>query len=553
MPLQINLNADLPTQELINVYNLLPPDIRVNRLQATGNVTGNIGNPTASVNFNIRDDGSQELGNIAGRGELTYGNNQVKVNNTQLIVNDGTIDIDAITDLETNNWNADLAINAITLTPFVRQYCLTMGNCPENINTATLISANEGNIQARGNFNNLDLDNIDAISNLQLTLDGGSVEVDSRLENGVILANADAKEINLNNLITDFAVDTNIVTSNLQLESSIQELITFGQQNLTTLNLNLSSEVLVNGGLVNLSGSLNPQNTAFLATASGINLNNLTSPITIETSRVNLSLLTAELINNQTNFTSIDNVIASLPSLIVNADNRLRGGGGIVNSQTNISNGLVRVNANAQNINAQQLIADFPLDVNQVNSQININVSLQEVIATAINYLDTQTLSPLNSLVLNANSNFNLAQGGGVAVTNISNNQWGINLNTEDINIDNFAQQLDLNLDNQLLANSPLNSQVNLRGSLAPLLTNNPTAMVEVTQALVNLGDNNLNARGRFDVVNLFSNIDINNLALDIETQADLETIPANAILAQFPQEEGIRLLPDEANLSGGR
>ncbi|AUC60172.1 protein of unknown function DUF490 [Cyanobacterium sp. HL-69] len=551
LPLQINLNADLPTQELINVYNLLPPDIRVNRLQATGNVTGNIGNPTASVNFNIRDDGSQELGNIAGRGELTYGNNQVKVNNTQLIVNDGTIDIDAITDLETNNWNADLAINAITLTPFVRQYCLTMGNCPENINTATLISANEGNIQARGNFNNLDLDNIDAISNLQLTLDGGSVEVDSRLENGVILANADAKEINLNNLITDFAVDTNIVTSNLQLESSIQELITFGQQNLTTLNLNLSSEVLVNGGLVNLSGSLNPQNTAFLATASGINLNNLTSPITIETSRVNLSLLTAELINNQTNFTSIDNVIASLPSLIVNADNRLRGGGGIVNSQTNISNGLVRVNANAQNINAQQLIADFPLDVNQVNSQININVSLQEVIATAINYLDTQTLSPLNSLVLNANSNFNLAQGGGVAVTNISNNQWGINLNTEDINIDNFAQQLDLNLDNQLLANSPLNSQVNLRGSLAPLLTNNPTAMVEVTQALVNLGDNNLNARGRFDVVNLFSNIDINNLALDIETQADLETIPANAILAQFPQEEGIRLLPDEANLSG--
>lgn len=549
--LEINLDADLPTQELINVYNLLPPEIRVSRLQATGNITGNIGNPSALVNFNLPDDNNQELGNITGRGELAYGNNQLRVDNTQLIVNDGTINVNGLTDLATSNWNADLVINSLTLTPFVRQYCLTMGNCPENINTATLITANEGNIQARGNFNNLDLDNIDAISNLQLTVDRGSIEVDSRLENGVILANADAREINLNNLITDFAVDTNIITSNLQLESSIQELITLGQQNLTTLNLNLNSEVLVNGGLVNLSGGVNPQNTAFLATASGINLNNLTSPITVETSRVNLSLLTAELINNQTNFTSLENIIASLPSLVVNADNRLLGGGGIVNSQTNISNGLVRVNANAQNINAQQLIADFPLDVNQVNSQININVSLQEVVATAINYLDTQTLSPLNSLVLNANSSFNLAQGGGVAVTNISNNQWGINLNTEDINIDNLAQQLDLNLDNQLLANSPLNSQVNLRGSLAPIFSNNPSAGVEVTQALVNVGDNNLNARGRFDVVNLFSNIDINNLALDIETQADLETIPANAILAQFPQEDGIRLLPDEANLSG--
>ncbi|AFZ47674.1 protein of unknown function DUF490 [Cyanobacterium stanieri PCC 7202] len=552
-PLQINLDADLPTQELINVYNLLPPEIKVSRLQATGNITGNIGNPSASVNFNLPDDGSQDLGKITGRGELAYSDNQLRVDDTQLIVNDGTINVNGLTDLETNNWNADLVINSLTLTPFVRQYCLTMGNCPENINTATLISANQGNIQARGNFNNLDLDNIDAISNLQLTVDRGSIEVDSRLENGVILANADAREINLNNLITDFAVDTNIITSNLQLESSIQELITLGQRNLTTLNLNLSSEVLVNGGLVNLSGGVNPQNTAFLATASGINLNNLnaTSPITIETSRVNLSLLTAELINNQTNFTSLENIIASLPSLTVNADNRLRGGGGIVNSQTNISNGLVRVNANAQNINAQQLIADFPLDVNQVNSQINVNVSLQEVVATAINYLDTQTLSPLNSLVLNANSNFNLAQGGGVAVTNISNNQWGINLNTEDINIDNLAQQLDLNLDNQLLANSPLNSQVNLRGSLAPIFSNNPSAIVEVTQALVNVGETSLNARGGFDVINLVSNLDITNVALDIETQADLETIPANAILAQFPQEDGIRLLPDEANLSG--
>ncbi|MGY6530347.1 MAG: translocation/assembly module TamB domain-containing protein [Cyanobacterium sp.] len=553
LPLQINLDADLPTQELINVYNLLPPDIRVNRLQATGNITGKIGNPSALITFNLPDDGSQALGNIAGRGELAYDNNQLRVNNTQLIVNDGTIDIDALTNLETNSWNADLAINSITLTPFVRQYCLTMGNCPENINTATLISANQGNIQARGNFNNLDLDNIDAITNLQLTIDGGNVVLDSRLENGVILANADARNINLNNLIPDFAVDTNIISSNLQLESSIQELITLGQQNLTTLNLNLTSEVLVNGGLVNLSGEVNPQNTAFLATASEINFNNLNapSPITIETSRVNLSLVTSELINNQTNFTSLDSIIASLPSLVVNADNRLRGGGGIVTSQTNIRNGLVRVNANAQNINAQQLIANFPLDVNQVNSRINLNVSLQEVVATAINYLDTQTLSSLNSLVVNANSNFNVAQGEGVAVTNISNNQWGINLNTENINVDNFAQQLDLNLDNQLLATSPLNSQVNLRGSLAPIFSNNPSAGVEVTQALVNLGENNLSARGRFDVVNLFSNIDINNLALDIETQADLETIPANAILAQFPQEEGIRLLPDEANLSG--
>ncbi|MBE9222037.1 translocation/assembly module TamB domain-containing protein [Cyanobacterium stanieri LEGE 03274] len=552
-PLQINLDADLPTQELINVYNLLPPEITVSRLQATGNIIGNIGNPSALVNFNLPDNNNQELGNITGRGELAYDNNQLRVNNTQLIVNDGTINVNGLADLETSNWNADLVINSLTLTPFVRQYCLTMGNCPENINTATLISANQGNIQARGNFNNLDLDNIDAISNLQLNVDRGSIEVDSRLENGVILANADAREINLNNLITDFAVDTNIITSNLQLESSIQELITLGQRNLTTLNLNLSSEVLVNGGLVNVSGGVNPQNTAFLATASGINLNNLNpvSPITVETSRVNLSLLTTELINNQTNFTSLENIIASLPSLTVNADNSLLGGGGVVNSQTNISNGLVRVNANAQNINAQQLIADFPLDVNQVNSQINVNVSLQEVVATAINYLDTQTLSPLNSLVLNANSNFNLAQGGGVAVTNISNNQWGINLNTEDINIDNLAQQLALNLDNQLLANSPLNSQVNLRGSLAPIFSNNPSAVVEVTQALVNVGETNLNARGRFDVINLVSNLDITNVVLDIETQADLETIPANAILAQFPQEEGIRLLPDEANLSG--
>ena len=633
-PLQIDFNADLPTQELIEVYNIIPPEIKVNQLQARGNFTGSINNLEGLINFNLPPSNIPSSSEIDGKGELTLKDNRINLHDTQLTVNNGTIALAGETNLTTKNWDADLVITSVALTPFFTQYCVRMGNCPANLNTAIPIIAQQGNVKVRGNFDNLDLDNLSATSDIRLTIDRGNAILSSSLDNGRVIANAQAQEISLNQIVDNLPVNSTIINSDIQLTAEVEELLTLGERNLNTLNLRFTSELGVNGGLVNVSSNVDAQNTTLLANLVAVDLTNINPALglQVQESRFDLSVNTPELINTPINFAD-DNFLASLPSLRVDGDSRIALAQGFVNantrinnqqttivsnfsginlntltndsvrgeiargdldflantgelwnavrqplaiatvgeinslrvdsnlntifadgnidSQTTIANGLVTVRANAQNLEAQQILTNFPLDATAIDSRVNLNVSLGEILTATTNYFNNETISALNSLNLNAVTNFNLAQGRGELTTGINNNRWQGILNTEEINIDNLAQQLSITLDNQLLADSPLNTSINVQGSFASLLEANPSTAIEVNSALLQWGDNQVTASGRLSLVNLLTNPDITNLALNIESQTDLATIPANEILAQIPQQEGIRLLPEELNLQG--
>ena len=100
MPLDFNLNADLPTTKLIASYYVLPPEVTMGNLQLKGQIQGNLTEPNAQVNWQIPSAQTSGLGEISGKGELTVIGKKIEITNTKLVANDGTVTVSGSGDLD---------------------------------------------------------------------------------------------------------------------------------------------------------------------------------------------------------------------------------------------------------------------------------------------------------------------------------------------------------------------------------------------------------------------------------------------------------------------
>lgn len=333
------------------------------------------------------------------------------------------------------------------------------------------------------------------------------------------------------------------------INNNLENLITA----LSSLKINADSRIRVAGGIINNRVDIDNQQTNITGDIQTVNLNQINPNIqaSIREGNLNFSANTQEIVSILQPNLNLDS-LQQITSLTGDSNLIVITPQGKIASNTNINNNLVTINATTNNLSARQLLPTFPLDANNINTQINLQANLPEIINASVNYLNQETLNTIDSLTITGKSNFNLAEGKVNLTANLNNNQWQVNVNSQGINLDNISQQLSLNLaDNQPLTTSPLNSQISLQGNLNGIDINNPSMSVAITAMNLDLGENQLQGKGKFDLVNLLTNPDINNVALEINSRIDLATLPINAFLAEIPQEEGIKLLPEEINLKG--
>ena len=128
--LDVDFQTELPIDEITDVYGItndfksffgagLPIDLvasffikrdpylglALGTLNANGSIQGSLANPQANIQWQLSQ------GVFSGQGEIAFINNHLKLQNSQLRVGEGTIDLEADADFEQRDWQA--AVNAL--------------------------------------------------------------------------------------------------------------------------------------------------------------------------------------------------------------------------------------------------------------------------------------------------------------------------------------------------------------------------------------------------------------------------------------------------------
>ena len=146
--------TDINTDALAQDYDIaLPEDVVVGNLSADINAAGEVRSPTAFASFRLSES------DFPGTGDVAFANNIVTLDNTQLFVADGTLSANALLNLDSRNFQADVATRRIPVQRFTDQ-------------AEGLLSAN---LSASGNLDALDLGSVQvageaAIANAQVQL-----------------------------------------------------------------------------------------------------------------------------------------------------------------------------------------------------------------------------------------------------------------------------------------------------------------------------------------------------------------------------------------------
>ena len=272
MPVTLNFTADLPTEKIIAPYYQFPTQIEVGSLTATGEVKGTIANPEALVQWQIPPEKTSpsDENNISGEGEIALINNNLLLQDTELQVGEGKIEVEGNSNLQTKTWQTDLKANSIALTPFLSQLEL------EGINLDRPISINNANAQLKGKLDALDPNKIQGVAELNLDIDGGDVAVNSKLNEGRIQANAVTRDISVGKFIPNLPIPTEIQSARLDLSGRLQQLLEFSENpNLSSVDANLNANVATADGTVIARGKLSNNQWQTDIRAANLNTNYL--------------------------------------------------------------------------------------------------------------------------------------------------------------------------------------------------------------------------------------------------------------------------------------
>ncbi len=583
MPLNFNFQADLPIAKIIAPYYNLPDEISISKLLAQGEIKGNLEKPQASVNFEIPQPAASSARQISGSGKLVLADNKFSLTNTKLIVNQGKVAVDGILDLKSRNWQANLAANQITLTPFLAQLCRASDSCPDaQLDLTRPITLENTTIQLNGkleevaqtrtkrrkrkakenlkNINNpakkqnplavLGLDKIQGKAKFSLRVDGGTISVDSNLDKGQIQATVKAKQIPVQNFLPAFPLKTDLVTGNVNIQGAIDELLSIPEKVPSSFNIEADATLAVEGGIINATTNLNSETIEVFASINQVALEEILpfEAVEVEGTQVNISANTKELFALVRQPFELSD-LANLNSLNANADLELAVGTGKVNANAKLDANLVQITAVTNNISSQEILPNLPLDIDNVDAQVNLSANLRDLLALGTSYSDNQSIATIPSLRLTADASLEVANGRVSVLANVQNNQWQANINANELNPDILVKQLSLLPVEETLNLPNLSANLNLAGNVNPWLQPNPTLPIEAKSVAINLGENYLSANGNLTIANLFTQPDISNLQLNVQAQSDLATLPINPILAQLRAQN--TLLPQAINLTG--
>ncbi|MEM9273906.1 MAG: translocation/assembly module TamB domain-containing protein [Cyanobacteria bacterium P01_F01_bin.143] len=409
MPLEFNFTSELPLEDLARPYYELPAEVTVNNLTAQGKVMGTISDLNAVVNWQIPEAETGTATNVAGSGEVFFSNNQLQVQNTQVSVGDGVADVDAIADLETNQWQADVNANALYLTPF-----LSALEIP-NVNLDRPVSVDNLDVQLNGRLDELDPNKVTAVADVDLDINRGKVAVNSQLNSGVIEATTTTDNIALQPFVEDLLpVSANLNRGIINVSGKLEELLAFAEeQKLDSFKLDADLGLDVDGNAIAVDSQLDSGIVSGNVNTNSINLNRIVAALPVN----------ANLRSSATSFSGeLQQLLAfaengDLSSFRADVDADLDLAGGAVNAIAQLNNNQFSTNIDANDISSAALLNTVSrrsltsLDIEDIDAQIDISGDISPLLNNEINIpisID-QVAVQSGAQQLNASGNLNFS------------------------------------------------------------------------------------------------------------------------------------------------
>ena len=459
---------------------------------------------------------------------------------------------------------------------------------------------------------NPNLNAFDATFNARLAAAQGTATATGRVNNGTIVASANANQIPLSQFIPNLSQPVTLNSAQVNATGPLEELLALGDNpNLNAFDATFDARLAAAQGTATATGQVNNGTVVASANANQIPLSqfipNLSQPVTLNSAQANVTGPLEELLALGDN--------PNLNAFDATFDARLAAAQGTATATGQVNNGTVVASANANQIPLSQFIPNLSQPVTLNSAQANVTGPLEELLALGDN-------PNLNAFDATFDARLAAAQGTATATGQVNNGTVVASANANQIplsqiianlsvpttlvesrvNVSAPLEQLlalrdnpdlnrfDASLDAKLavaqgivnatgqLANNQwqtnvvasnlntsllneqfalvdpklnlpdLNARLNLTGNLDSFYNSGVDTTVQANTVAVQLGEQFLEANGNILLSNLTTNPDVTRLDLEVAARSNLETLPLTQLIAQIPSQQ---FLPQEIDATG--
>ncbi len=532
MPVALGFKANIPGGRLVKPYYTSPQNVSIGTLNAQGQVGGTLGQPQGKIEWYAPGIINVSGENIAGRGAILLGGENILVQDTVLTSDEGNITLKGLGNIKKKQWQTLITVNRFSLNPFV-QFACSLVTCPPQV-LSQAITLNSGNINIAGKLDNFALNTINSQGNLRLTVGQGAIAVDTNLSQGNITATAVVSGLLLDPYLPNIAVPVQLSRSNINLSGSLLDIFQEGKLNINRLNVNGNVQLTVAGSPINANIEVGNGILTTVAQVGSIALNPLIPNLPVQSNVINSDVIVTGNLNSL--LSSLGNT-PDISSFRGNAKVQLTVDGSPINLVGNLGSGRVRGVVDLSTISLDNLIPNLPITAQLVGGQATVSSEILPLLST------TPDLSRAQATV---NLQLATAEGTIDTLTRLQNNQW----NTE-ITASNLNPALILT---QIVPDAPpidindLNAQITLSGSLVSLFDEGGILPINANNITVQADGQDLKARGNILISNPLTAPDAT-VNLSVEATSTLDDLPLTQLISLIPLDQ--QFLPEELQLKG--
>ncbi|MBR8826513.1 MAG: translocation/assembly module TamB domain-containing protein [Gomphosphaeria aponina SAG 52.96 = DSM 107014] len=271
LPLNFEFQGEVPVGKIAAEYGIKADT--PSKLTTRGKVGGTLANIQGNLDW--------EIPRIILAGESFSGDGQVLLNDKNLILNDtqlrtatGEINVEGSSNIASQNWQVAVDGKDFPLDPILAQIQLPQLAIPHNVDLEN------ARIRLTGNTYALAPEKIMGVANLGLNVAEGTVLVNSKLNQGIVNAEATANKIPISEIVTTLPVPVGLVGSRVNLTANLADLLALqSSQDLSQVNVTADALLTTAAGTVNVTGNLNNNQLQSEITAENLAAAQLVNPL----------------------------------------------------------------------------------------------------------------------------------------------------------------------------------------------------------------------------------------------------------------------------------
>ncbi|MGK7955610.1 MAG: translocation/assembly module TamB domain-containing protein [Crocosphaera sp.] len=523
-PVQLNFQFALPSQQLINTYYTLPSEVNLDLLQAKGELKGNLSNINGLIQWQTSGDFSEPNTSIISQGDIIVNKKNLTLKNTSIGTEQGIINISGSGSLKTKKWQTLINTGSLNLTAFAIILCGKVYlQCPTNL------VVEQGNIRLSGEITKPFIQSLDINSNLLLSVDEGKVIINSNIINSQINTEFTTLQLPINSFIDNLPIPILINDSRINFSGNFKKIWVNKSFDLSEIKANGNIVLNIGDSLVTATGKLEKESLKAVANINNLSINqiipNIPIPIDLVNSNIDIAGKLASL--------SFSDLLSNLNDLQISIKSDLLVANRSITATTQLNQGIITGNASLTPLAvAPFIIEGYPL-IKVRKADSNFIGNLSSLLALNFKHFEGNTYTEIE-----------VADGIITIDGTINNDTISGNIKTKNIDLSS--------LDNDFLAAFPsdkLNSKINASLPLTTLLTPASSVPFTVNSISLEIGKQNLQAKGDFVVSNIWNSPDIERFSFDVDTDFNLSELPLTRLLDKIPINR--QFLPTTIALTG--